>query len=76
VRSEITCSAATRAIVLFKLLARFGIETSYVQGSTGGMARGGEATHAIDVLRNAGPNPLMEVTDLEAFASIGRELAP
>jgi len=41
-----------------------------------GMARGGRRPRTRLMFRERSPNPLMEVTDLEAFASIGAELGP
>ena len=56
------------------LLARFGIETSYVQGSDPSAWRSAARARTRLMFCETPSNPLMEVTDLEAFASIGREL--
>ena len=56
------------------LLARFGIETSYVQGSDPSAWRAAARPRTRLMFCETPSNPLMEVTDLEAFASIGREL--
>jgi O-succinylhomoserine sulfhydrylase len=55
-------------------LARFGIETSYVQGSDPSAWRAAARPRTRLMFCETPSNPLMEVTDLEAFASIGREL--
>jgi O-succinylhomoserine sulfhydrylase len=56
------------------LLARFGVETSYVQGSDPSAWRAAARPRTRVMFCETPSNPLMEVTDLEAFASIGREL--
>ena len=56
------------------LLARFGVETSYVQGSDPSAWRAAARPRTRLMFCETPSNPLMEVTDLEAFASIGREL--
>ncbi|HWY73872.1 MAG TPA: O-succinylhomoserine sulfhydrylase [Burkholderiaceae bacterium] len=56
------------------LLARFGVETSYVQGSDPSAWRSAARARTRLMFCETPSNPLMEVTDLEAFASIGREL--
>jgi O-succinylhomoserine sulfhydrylase len=56
------------------LLARFGVETSYVQGSDPSAWREAARPRTRLLFCETPSNPLMEVTDLEAFASIGREL--
>jgi O-succinylhomoserine sulfhydrylase len=55
-------------------LARFGIETTYVQGSDPSAWRAAARPRTRLMFCETPSNPLMEVTDLEAFASIGREL--
>ncbi|HEY4037197.1 MAG TPA: O-succinylhomoserine sulfhydrylase [Burkholderiaceae bacterium] len=57
------------------VLARFGIETSYVQGSDPAAWRAGARPRTRLMFCETPSNPLMEVTDLEAFASTGRELS-
>jgi O-succinylhomoserine sulfhydrylase len=56
------------------LLARFGIETSYVQGSDPNAWRAQARPRTRLLFCETPSNPLMEVTDLEAFAAVGREL--
>jgi O-succinylhomoserine sulfhydrylase len=56
------------------VLARFGIETSYVQGSDPAAWRAAARPRTRLMFCETPSNPLMEVTDLEAFASTGREL--
>ncbi|HEX4584148.1 MAG TPA: O-succinylhomoserine sulfhydrylase [Burkholderiaceae bacterium] len=56
------------------LLVRFGVETSYVQGSDPSAWREAARPRTRLLFCETPSNPLMEVTDLEAFASIGREL--
>jgi O-succinylhomoserine sulfhydrylase len=56
------------------VLARFGIETGYVQGSDPSAWRAAARPRTRLMFCETPSNPLMEVTDLEAFAAIGREL--
>ena len=56
------------------LLARFGIETTYVQGSDPSAWRSAARARTRLMFCETPSNPLMDVADLEAFASIGREL--
>jgi O-succinylhomoserine sulfhydrylase len=56
------------------LLARFGIETTYVQGSDMSAWREAARPRTRLMFCETPSNPLMEVTDLEAFASLGREI--
>jgi O-succinylhomoserine sulfhydrylase len=56
------------------LLARFGIETSYVQGADASAWRAAARPRTRLMFCETPSNPMMEVTDLEAFASVGREL--
>ena len=56
------------------VLARFGIETSYVQGSDPSAWRAAARPRTRLMFCETPSNPLMEVIDLEAFASTGREL--
>jgi len=55
-------------------LARFGIETSYVQGTDASAWRAAAKARTRLMFCETPSNPLMEVTDLEGFASVGREL--
>ena len=55
-------------------LARFGIETSYVQGTEPSVWRAAARPRTRLMFCETPSNPLMEVTDLEGFASVGREL--
>jgi O-succinylhomoserine sulfhydrylase len=55
-------------------LARFGIETSYVSGSDAAAWRAAAQPRTRLMFCETPSNPLMEVVDLEAFASVGREL--
>jgi O-succinylhomoserine sulfhydrylase len=56
------------------VLARFGIEASYVQGSDPAAWRAAARSRTRLLFCETPSNPMMEVTDLEAFASLGREL--
>ena len=56
------------------VLARFGIETGYVQGTAPSAWRAAARPRTRLMFCETPSNPLMEVTDLEAFAAIGREL--
>ena len=56
------------------VLARFGIEASYVQGSEPAAWRAAARSRTRLLFCETPSNPMMEVTDLEAFASLGREL--
>jgi O-succinylhomoserine sulfhydrylase len=56
------------------VLARFGIETTYVQGSDPSAWRAAARPRTRMMFCETPSNPLMEVTDLAAFAAIGREL--
>ena len=56
------------------VLARFGIETTYVQGCAASAWRAAARPRTRLMFCETPSNPLMEVTDLEAFAAIGREL--
>jgi len=56
------------------VLARFGIETGYVQGCDPSAWRAAARPRTRLMFCETPSNPLMEVTDLEAFAAIGREL--
>jgi O-succinylhomoserine sulfhydrylase len=56
------------------VLARFGIETGYVQGPAPSAWRAAARPRTRLMFCETPSNPLMEVTDLEAFAAIGREL--
>jgi len=56
------------------VLARFGIETGYVQGPDPSAWRAAARARTRLMFCETPSNPLMEVTDLEAFAAIGREL--
>lgn len=55
------------------LLSRFGIETGYVQGSDASAWRSALRPRTRLMFCETPSNPLMEVTDLEGFASVGRE---
>jgi O-succinylhomoserine sulfhydrylase len=55
-------------------LARFGIETSYVQGTEPSVWRAAARPRTRLMFCETPSNPLMEVTDLEGFASVGREI--
>jgi O-succinylhomoserine sulfhydrylase len=55
-------------------LARFGIETTYVQGSDPQAWRAAARPRTRLLFCETPSNPLMEVTDLEAFAACGREV--
>jgi O-succinylhomoserine sulfhydrylase len=56
------------------VLARFGIEASYVQGSDPAAWRAAARSRTRLLFCETPSNPMMEVTDLEAFASLGRDL--
>ncbi len=56
------------------VLARFGIEIGYVQGSDPSAWRAAARARTRLMFCETPSNPLMEVTDLQAFAAIGREL--
>jgi O-succinylhomoserine sulfhydrylase len=55
------------------LLSRFGIETGYVQGSDASAWRSALRPRTRLMFCETPSNPMMEVTDLEGFASVGRE---
>jgi O-succinylhomoserine sulfhydrylase len=56
------------------VLARFGIETTYVQGSDAAAWREASRARTRLMFCETPSNPLMEVTDLQEFAATGREL--
>lgn len=56
------------------LLARFGIETTFVDGSDPAAWRAAATERTRLLFCETPSNPLMEITDLQAFAALGRKL--
>jgi O-succinylhomoserine sulfhydrylase len=56
------------------VLGRFGVETTYVQGSDPSAWRAAARPRTRLMFCETPSNPLMEVTDLQAFAATGREV--
>jgi O-succinylhomoserine sulfhydrylase len=56
------------------LLARFGVETTFVDGADPAAWRAAATERTRLLFCETPSNPLMEITDLRAFAALGREL--